>query len=62
MRRVWLSLAEAGAVGTSYPPVRWSDLFTHRRQLKHLNFDERIVSLLGKLPIFGCLVSKTYFS
>jgi hypothetical protein len=32
------------------------DLFTHRRQLKHLDFDERIVSLLGKLPILGCLV------
>ena len=32
------------------------DLFTHRRQLKHLGFDYRIVSLLGKLPILGCLV------
>jgi hypothetical protein len=32
------------------------DLFTHGRQLKHLVFDDRIVSLLGKLPILGCLV------
>jgi hypothetical protein len=32
------------------------DLFTHRRQLKHLVFDDRIVSLLGKLPILGCFV------
>jgi hypothetical protein len=32
------------------------DLFTHGRQLKHLGFDDRIVSLLGKLPILGCLV------
>jgi len=32
------------------------DLFTHRCQLKHLDFDEGIVSLLGKLPIFGRLV------
>jgi hypothetical protein len=29
------------------------DLFTHGRQLKHLVFDDRIVSLLGKLPILG---------
>ena len=27
------------------------DLFTHGRQLKHLVFNDRIVSLLGKLPI-----------
>jgi hypothetical protein len=32
------------------------DLFTHGRQLKHLVFDDRIVSLLCKLPILGCLV------
>jgi hypothetical protein len=32
------------------------DLFTHGRQHKHLVFDGRIVSLLGKLPIHGCLV------
>jgi hypothetical protein len=32
------------------------DLFTHGRQLKHLVFDDRIVSLLGKLPILGCFV------
>ena len=32
------------------------DLFTHGRQLKHLVFDDRIVSLLGKLPILGSLV------
>ena len=35
------------------------DLFTHGRQLKHLVFDGRIVSLLGKLPILGCLVPET---
>jgi hypothetical protein len=34
------------------------DLFTHGRQLKHLVFDGRIVSLLGKLPILGCLFPK----
>jgi hypothetical protein len=27
------------------------DLFTHGRQLKHLVFNDRIVSLLGELPI-----------
>jgi hypothetical protein len=32
------------------------DLFTHGGQLKHLVFDDRIVSLLGKLPILGCFV------
>jgi hypothetical protein len=32
------------------------DLFTHRRQLEHLDFDDRIFSLLGKLPILGCFV------
>jgi hypothetical protein len=32
------------------------DLFTHGRQLKHLVFNDRIVSLLGKLPIVGRLV------
>ena len=32
------------------------DLFAHGRQLKHLVFDDRIVSLLGKLPILGCFV------
>jgi hypothetical protein len=32
------------------------DLFTHGRQLKHLVFYDRIVSLLGKLPILGCLI------
>jgi hypothetical protein len=34
------------------------DLFAHGRQLKHLVFDDGIVSLLGKLPIVGCLVSE----
>ena len=29
------------------------DLFTYRRQLKHLDFDEGIVSLLGKLPVMS---------
>jgi hypothetical protein len=32
------------------------DLFAHGRQLKHLVFGDRIVSLLGKLPILGCFV------
>jgi hypothetical protein len=32
------------------------DLFTHRRQLKHLVLYDRIVSLLGSLPILGCFV------
>ena len=32
------------------------DLFTHGRQLKHLVFYDRIVSLPGKLPILGCLI------
>jgi hypothetical protein len=34
------------------------DLFTHGRQLKHLVFDGRVVSPLGKLPILGCLVTE----
>jgi len=34
------------------------DLFAYGRQLKHLFFDHRIVSLLGKLPIPGCFVPK----
>jgi hypothetical protein len=32
------------------------DLFAHGRQLKHLVFDDRIVNLLGKLPILGCFI------
>jgi hypothetical protein len=32
------------------------DLFAHRRQLKHLVFDDGIISLLGKLPILGRFV------
>ena len=32
------------------------DLFTHRCQLKQLVPDDRIVSLLGKLPILGRFV------
>ena len=32
------------------------NLFTHGRQLTHLVFDDRIVSLLGKSPILGCFV------
>jgi hypothetical protein len=32
------------------------DLFAHGRQLKHLVFDDRIVSLLGKSPILGRFV------
>jgi hypothetical protein len=32
------------------------NLFTHGRQLKHLVFDDRIVSLLGKLPILDCFL------
>jgi hypothetical protein len=31
------------------------DLFTHARKLKRVFFDDRIVSLLGKFPIRGCL-------
>jgi hypothetical protein len=31
-------------------------LFTHGCQLKHLVLDDRIVSLLGKLPILDCFV------
>jgi len=32
------------------------DLFTHGRQLKQLVFNDRIIGLLGKLPILGRLV------
>ena len=32
------------------------DLFTHGRQLKHLDFNGRIIGLLGKLAILGCFV------
>jgi hypothetical protein len=32
------------------------DLFTHGRQLKQLGFDNRIIGLLGKLPILGRFV------
>jgi hypothetical protein len=32
------------------------DLFTRGRQLKQLVLDDRIVGLLGKLPIHGRLV------
>jgi hypothetical protein len=32
------------------------DLFAHGRELKHLVFDDRIVSLLGKLTMLGCFV------
>jgi hypothetical protein len=32
------------------------DLFTHRRQLKHFVFHDRIVGLLGKSPPLGCFV------
>src|SRR5580704_11808415 len=34
------------------------DLFTHGRQLKQFVLDDRIVGLLGKLPIHGRLVSE----
>jgi hypothetical protein len=34
------------------------DLFAHGRQLKHLVFDDRVVSLLGELPILGCFVAE----
>jgi hypothetical protein len=34
------------------------DLFTHGRQLKQLGFDNRIVGLLGKLPILGASLSR----
>jgi hypothetical protein len=54
-------LHSTGDVGDQSPACEMvldivCDLFTHRRQLKHLGFDDRIVSLLGKLPILGCLV------
>ena len=50
-----------GDVGDELPACEMvldiiSDLFTHGRQLKHLVFDDRIVSLLGKLPILGCFI------
>jgi hypothetical protein len=50
-----------GHVGDQLPACKMvldiiGDLFTHRRQLEHFGFDDRIVSLLGKLPILGCLV------
>jgi hypothetical protein len=32
------------------------DLIAHGRQVKHLILDDRIVGLLGKLPIRGRLV------
>jgi hypothetical protein len=34
------------------------DLLADRRQLKHLVLDDRIVGLLGKLPIHGRLIPK----
>jgi hypothetical protein len=34
------------------------NLFTHRRQLKHFVFHDRIISLLGGLQILGCFVSE----
>ena len=50
-----------GEVGDELPACEMvvdiiGDLVTHGRQLKHLVFDDRIVSLLGKLPILGCFV------
>jgi hypothetical protein len=32
------------------------NFFAQGRQLKHLVLDDRIVSLLGKLPILGCFI------
>jgi hypothetical protein len=32
------------------------DVFTHGRQLEQLVFNDRIIGLLGKLPILGRLV------
>jgi hypothetical protein len=34
------------------------DFFARGRQLKHLAFDDRIVNLLGELPVLGCFVPK----
>jgi hypothetical protein len=44
--------ALATAHAASYPPVR----HTHGRQLKQFAFNDRIVGLLGKLPIVSRLV------
>ena len=49
------------ACATSYPPVRWSSILlatsSHTDASSSLSFFyDRIVSLLGKLPILGCLV------
>jgi hypothetical protein len=32
------------------------DLFTHGRQLKQLDFNDRIIGLLGELPVLDCFV------
>ena len=51
-----------GQVGDQLPACQiildvTGDLFTHGRQLKHLVFNDRIIGLLGKLPILGRLVT-----
>jgi len=50
-----------GHVGDQLPACQMildvtGDLFTHGRQLKQLVFNDRIIGLLGKLPILGRLV------
>ena len=50
-----------GRVGDQLPACQMilnvtGDLFTHGRQLKQLVFNDRIIGLLGKLPILGRLV------
>ena len=51
-----------GRVGDQLPACQMildvtGDLFTHGCQLKQLVFSDRIIGLLGKLPILGRLVS-----
>ena len=54
-------LGLTGHVGDQLPACQMildvtGDLFTHGRQLKQLVFNDRIIGLLGKLPILGRLV------
>ena len=55
-------LGLTGHVGDQLPACQMildvtGDLFTHGRQLKQLVFNDRIIGLLGKLPILGRLVT-----
>ena len=54
-------LSLTGQVGDQLPACQiildvTGDLLTHGRQLKQLVFNDRIIGLLGKLPILGRLV------